>query len=152
MAVTAQLVSIGHNSLRYLITQDGAAGSTLTITSTGAATPDLLTDSVAGPIKRLAKVIADGFGTFAAGVQTQAKARALWNSDFSAADPTSGDPSGSQALLPTAVLSMQSQGSQLVATVDANIDGSGNPILTVTMIATATRAFLDVAVPSAIGA
>lgn len=155
MAVTATLVYVGHDSLRYLLSQDGAAGTTLTITTTGAASPDLLTDSVAGPIKTLAKTFTDGFAGFAAGAQTQAKARALWLSQQAGADPTPGDPAGVNPIPRTAQCSISPR-TGIAATsdwrVDANVDGGGHPTLNITAQTGASSAYLDVRVANAIGA
>jgi len=152
MAVTAALVFAGHNMLRYLVTQDGAAGTTLTITTDGSATPDLQTDSLAGPIKNLSKTFTAGYGNFASGVQTQAKARALWLSDFASANPSA--PSGvTGGQVPTAVCRwVDRSGTTAAFLVDANVDGSGKPILSISAQAGAGTAYLDVMIPGAIGA
>lgn len=85
MAITAALVASGNNFLRYLVTATSGGGEAVTITSTGAATPDLLTDSAAGPIKKIASVKTAGYGKVAAGTTiTQALARSLWLSDAAA--------------------------------------------------------------------
>jgi hypothetical protein len=144
MAVTAALVFQGKNTLRYLLTQDGGEGTTLDITATGAATPDLLTDSLQGPIKKLAKVVADGFQTFAAGAQTQAKARALWLSDFSGAVP------GVVATTAMCRLTPRS-GTTPSWRIDANVS-AGNPLLSITAQAGAGTCYLDIDIPGAIGA
>ncbi len=151
MAVTAALVFAGHNFLRYLVTQDGAAGTTLTITTDGSASPDLLTDSLAGPIKNIAKAYTNGYGNLAAGALTQAQARALWLSDFTGANPSA--PSGvSGGQVPTAVCRWVDRvGSTAAYLVDANVSG-GKPILSITAQAGAGTAYLDVLIPGAIGA
>lgn len=152
MAMTIALVEATPNRLRYLLTVAGGAGSA-NITSTGAATPDLLTDSMQGPIKKLAKVIADGYGAFAAGAQTQAKARALWLSDWSGADPAPGDPAGVNSLITTAICRITPRGSTTALSdwqVDADVS-NGNPILTATCGTATGLAYLDVFVPEAIG-
>ena len=155
MATTATLVYADANKLRYLVAYSGGGGVSVDISSTGGATPDLLTDSLQGPIKKLAKVITDGFGAFAAGAQTQAKARALWLSDWAGADPASGDPAGVNSLITTAIcrFSRHISTGDLAWTVDANVS-AGNPIITATMAGlagTATSIYLDVEVPQAIG-
>lgn len=153
MAVTATIVFVGHNSLRYLLAQDGAGGTTATITSTGAATPDLKTDSVAGPIKNLANTFENGYGVFAAGAQTQAKARALWLSDYTGADPSSGDPVGSSSLVKTAVCQTAPRaGASDDWKIEANVDGGGHPTINITGPAAAASCYLDVAIGNAIGA
>lgn len=145
MAVTAVPVLVGHNFIRYRIVQDGTAGTTLNITSTGAASPDLLTDSVAGPLKQIAKVITDGYGQFASGAQTQAKARALWLSDWSGAQP--GQTANSKIV--TARCDLTSRG-ELEFAVDANVSG-GNPVIAITATASASTGYLDVRVPNTTG-
>jgi hypothetical protein len=156
MAVTATLVFVGHNSLRYLLAQDGQAGTTKTITTTGAATPDLLTDSVQGPIKKLAKAFTDGYGSLPAGALTQAQARALWMSDRADAAnaPSAGDPAGAISLVPTAKcwLSPTSIPASMNWRVEANVDGSGHPTLNITAQAGAGNCYLDVEISNAIGA
>lgn len=145
MALTATLVFVGHNSLRYLLNQSGGGSNTLDITTTGAASPDLLTDSVAGPLKKLARAALDGYGGFAAGALTQAQARALWQSDMTGANPAAGDPAGVASLVPTAKCRVSQN-----FTIDANVSG-GNPILTITAVPTALG-YLDIEIPNAIGA
>lgn len=151
MAVTAALVFAGHNMLRYLVTQDGAAGTTLTITSDGSATPDLQTDSLAGPIKNLSKAATAGYGNIAAGALTQAQARALWLSDFTSSNPSA--PSGKTGgQVPTAVCRwVDRTGATAAFLVDANVS-AGVPILSITAQAGAGDAYLDVLIPGAIGA
>jgi len=80
MALTAALVFAGPNRLRYLLSQDGAAGTDVSIPSAGGATPDLVTDSVGGQIKALAKADVNGYGPFAAPLSADESA-ALWLSD-----------------------------------------------------------------------
>lgn len=158
MATTATLVYADSNKLRYLIDYSGAGGTSVTITSTGAATPDLLTDTIAGPLKALAKAFTDGFAAFAAGALTQAQARALWLSDWAGADPAPGDPAGVPSRITTAMaqLTMISDavdGTQ-VMTVDANVDGPGHPTIVVTAAGiggNACAGYLDIMVPQAIG-
>ena len=67
MAIVATLVYADPNKLRYALEFDGQAGQALTLTTTGAASPDLLTDTLQGPLKKLAKAFTDGFAGFAAG-------------------------------------------------------------------------------------
>ena len=144
MAVTATLVFAGHNSLRYLISQDGAAGTSVTITTTGAATPDILTDSVQGPIKKVAKAFTDGYGKLPAGALTQAQARALY---LSSPQSDVGIPTLTAELEP---INVTVANTPIVA--DANVDGSGHPTLVVTAPAAACSAYLDISLPNAIGA
>jgi len=150
MAVTASLVHQGHNRLRYLIS--GTSG-TATITSTGAASPDLLTDTLAGALKNLALAFTNGFGKLPAGALTQAQSRGLWLSDdaANALENTDGFP-------PTAKCSLTFRASNLTGptniAVDANVDGGGHPTLVVSAGSSAGgawTAYLDVAIPEAIG-
>lgn len=152
MAVTAALVYAGKNRLRYLLTQDGAAGTTLNITTDGSATPDIRTDSAGGQIEALARAATDGFGTFAAGALTQAQARALWLSDWTAG--LAGGPGASPGpMQKTAVCEITSRTADIAQTwlVDANVSG-GNPVIAITAQAGAATAYLDVEIPGQIGA
>jgi hypothetical protein len=150
MAITAQLVASGHNRLRYLLSTTSTGTDTGTITTTGAATPDLLTDLGVnqGALMPIVKVIAQGYGTVASGAQTQAKARALFLSDRSGADP-GGAGAG---LIPTAICRLSSPNSGVGWLVDANVSG-GNPTINLTSIGVgpAGLCFLDVYVPETIG-
>lgn len=68
MAVTAVFQKATPYKLVYFINSDVAGGS-VTITSSGAATPDLATDvaGINGPIKRLGRAGLDGLGLVPAG-------------------------------------------------------------------------------------
>lgn len=146
MTTTATLVFAGHNRLRYLISTDGDGADGVTITSTGAATPDLLTDSLAGPLKNLAKAADDGFGLFAAGALTQAQARALWLSDWSTS------AGNANTLTARCTITPRTGSDTIYWIVDANVSG-GDPILTVTPGAggTAGTVYLDIEVQNQIG-
>jgi hypothetical protein len=162
MAITITLVHAGKNRLRYLLSSIEVGTDTGVITTTGAATPDIKTDLGAanGPLMALAKVITQGYGQFASGVQTQAKARALWLSDRSGADPASGTPGVD--IVPTALCRITPQsglaGDATVTTswlVDANVSG-GNPTINITSIGVSDgvvpgTAYLDIFVGDAIG-
>ncbi len=132
------------NRLRYLVTNDGAAGTTLTITSTGAASPDLLTDTVAGPIKRLAQAFTNGYGAYAAGALVQAQARALWLSN------RTNSPGGVDSVLTARCEFTARTGAVTVGwSIDANVDGSGHPTLLITATdaagaSAAGTAYLDI--------
>jgi len=146
------LVESGNNRLRYLIVPTGTFTETVTITSTGAASPDLITDSLAGPIKNMSKVFTQGYGQFASGVQTQAKSRALWLSDWGGASPGAA---GANSQLPTAICRLTARsGVSSVAgdpgAVDANIDGDGVPTILAQVHGGAT-CYLDIEIPGAIG-
>lgn len=148
---TATIVSQGANRLRYLLAAAGTGSETLNITTIGGATPDTLTDSIAsGVIKKLSKCFANGYGAFAAGVQTSAKAKALWDSDLSGADPSSGSPNG--AKLPTAKLHVTGRTGEGICTVVPDVDGgTGAPLLAVTIQGGGTF-YLDIEAPNTIGA
>jgi len=156
MAVTATLVAIGNNRLRYLInalaTAEVPQTGTVTLTTTGGATPDLLTDSVQGPIKKLAKAFADGYAKLAAGAKTQAQARALWLSrDIGQIVSDAGNKLPPTALARlTAIVSPN----ELNFAVDANVDGGGHPTIVVSVflpVGFSGSTYLDIEVPEAIG-
>jgi hypothetical protein len=157
MAITATLVHAGHNRLRYLLSTLAVAGDTGVITTTGAATPDILTDlgTNQGPLMAMAKVITLGYGQFAAGVQTQAKARALWLSDRSVSDPAAS--LAGLNIVTTAICRLTPR-TGLTASwwVDAGIDGGGNPVINVSALGVsdgevAGTCYLDIYVPDTIG-
>lgn len=145
MAITALLVCQKAGWLRYLLTNDGS-GAPAVITTTGAASPDLRTDSPQGVLHALAKAKDDGYAQFAAGALTQAQARALWLSDWTA-DPGNENTTTARCRITPRV------GVGANWRVDANVDGAGNPVLNITeeQLASGT-AYLDVEVPQAIGA
>lgn len=146
MTTTAALVNATPNRLRYLLSYDGADWDNITLTSTGAASPDLVTDSVAGPIKNLANAHDNGFGSFAAGALTQAQSRALWLSDDSGADP---------GLRATArVTSTIRTGLAYALTIDANVSGGEATVVITTPLALPASAhtwYVDIEVPGVIG-
>lgn len=139
----ATLVAQFNNYLRYLLTGDGTAGP-IVIDSAGGVTPDLQTDSLAGPIKQIARAKLDGIGTIAAGTNlTQAQARALWLSD---ATVSVGNTEVARTI--TRVTPRTGLTTWLV---DAN-QNAGNPTITIAVSAVAGTAYLDIVVPGAIGA
>jgi hypothetical protein len=127
MANTAALVFQGHNHLRYLVTADEAGGA-FTIANDAGASPDLQTDSLAGPIKQIAQARATGIGTVAAGALTQAQARALLLADSAAANV-----GGTK--VPRCIVTATPRLTGIAMTVDANVDGDGDPIITGTITA-----------------
>lgn len=141
MALTATLIEQGHNRLRYLLVCDTTGTTTLNITTTGAATPDLVTDSLAGPVKACANAHDNGLGKLPAGALTQAQARAIWLSDNS---PT---------VLGEKTPHCEPRVTLMVATadflVDADVSG-GEAILVLTANNTG-QAFLDIESAGAIG-
>ncbi len=152
MAVTAALVRVTGNRLTYLLTQDGAAGTTLNITATGAATPDLVTDTAGrnGALRKLAKANAEGYGAIATPM-TQAKARAILLSDYAGASPSGSTP-GNSAPAPTARCVLTARGGDTTAgfAVDANVSGS-NMLIAITAPAAAATVYLDVFIPGPAG-
>lgn len=130
MTVTAALISATKTQLAYLITHDGGAGDAVTIPNDAGVSPDLQTDATGGILKAMMRARVNGYGAFAAAALTQAQARALLQSN----DPTSvfGTSNIMRArtwLTTTTGLANWS--------VDANVDGGGDPVLAVTKAATA---------------
>jgi hypothetical protein len=127
MAIHCSLVEQGHNRLRYLLTTDSESGGTQVITTTGAASPDLLTDSLNGPIRECAEAFTDGIGILPPGALTQAQARAIWMADNS--DVVLGN-----AKVPRVIcyLEARSGSTGVVWLADADVDGSGHPVINVT--------------------
>lgn len=147
MAITAVLVFAGHNRLRYLITST-AGNESVSIESDGGPTPDLLTDSLAGPLKQILRVKTQGYGKIPTGALNQAQARALLQSDNNAALVGPNKPTAMCQLT-------QITGTPNSFTVDAVIGPTDplSPGLTITNVMTAAAsAYLDVGVPGTIGA
>lgn len=145
---TATLVKAGAHHLRYLIQAEGTGLENVDITTIGGATPDTLTDSVgAGVINKLSKVVADGYGAFPAGAQTTSKAAALWLSDLSGADPSSGSPNG--AKLPTAKLYITPRDG-VGRWIASGVAVANDPIVRATVDGGGS-AYLDIIAPNTIG-
>lgn len=145
MSVTAVLVGQANNHLRYLVTDSGEGGTSLDITTTGAASPDLLTDSLQGPVKQCALAFTNGIGILAAGVKTQAQSRAIWEADNADVVLGNGKP-------PRCVLTTTIRSGAVQWTVDANVDGGGHPIVTIAHVSvSAGTCYLDVEKQGAIG-
>lgn len=143
MTITATLIEQGRNRLRYLLVCDSTGGTTLNITTTGGATPDLKTNSLQGPVKECALAATNGLGKVAAGALTQAQARAIWMSDR--ADSTLGN-----SKVPRCLPRLSPRlGNLATWTVDANVS-AGNPIVVVTCASTG-EAYLDIQSQGAIG-
>lgn len=142
MATVGSLVFQGSNRLRYLVTATDTTA--LTITTTGATSPDLLTDTVKGPIRKIAKAFTDGYAKFAAGALTQAQARAIWLNDNTGA-------SVGNVNTPRAQCQVVNRVGVLGLAVEANVDGSGHPTVVATPEGAGTW-YLDVFVTGAIGA
>lgn len=151
-AVTITLVKAGHDRMRYLMTAATTGTDTGTITTTGAATPDIKTDlgTNQGPLMKLAKAFTDGYGTLPAGALIQANARALW-----LGDNTAGAPAIAGNLqVPVAICKITPRGGTAGAwAIDANVDGGGHPTLNITSQGVgANSAYLDILSAGVIGA
>jgi len=134
--------------MRYRLNYDGVPGTGLntSIPSVGGASPDLLTDSKPGAMKRLARAVLDGFGRFAAGAKTTAQSRALWQSDYSGADPGIKQTAKAKSTLFGA-------STQLQLTLSADVN-AGNPLIRITVFGDTSAAanwFVDFVVDGAIG-
>lgn len=147
MAITAALVFAGNNRLRYLVNATVGGGESVEITSTGAASPDLITDALPGPIKQIARVKAQGYGKVpVGGITTQAQARALLLSEGNAAEVGPNKPT-------TICRFAQRSGATKAFLVDA-IQGTGDaatPSVRVTALAIAAG-YLEIEIPGSIGA
>lgn len=151
MATTITLVYAGHNRLRYLVVSDDASAPA-SIPSVGGPSPDLITDSLAGPIKEIASVKTKGYGVIpVGGITTQAQARALLLSDLGAGPPIAF---GQEMVTCTSRLTMRSGGARafLVDAVRGPVD-LATPGITITPLSgSAASAYLDIEVGGAIGA
>ena len=146
MAITATLVFSKPNHIRYLINASVGGGEQVFITTTGAVSPDLITDSVAGPIKALARVKTDGYGKIPAGGVVLAQGRALWLSDAALTTV------GAANTPPTAIAQLAGR-SVSAFTVDAGLGPADVQTTNLTVTANAVGiVYLDVTIPGAIGA
>ncbi len=144
MSVTALLVYQGHNNLRYRITGESLDGSeSVTIPSAGGATPDLQTDTLAGPLHTISLAGVDGIGTVAAGALTQAQCRDILVADDSGASVGNAKAPRAKLLLAPRAL--------IEASVDVDVDGSANPEIIVTLSGNGV-CYLDVELIGGIGA
>lgn len=153
MALTATLVNVTANELVYRITNAATLGTTLNITASGAATPDLATDCVTNTwgrvacskLRQVCRAGLDGLGDQAAGGWTQAEARDLLQGDGAT---TAGSP-----LMPRAELDLQGDSGAAggpLAEVLVNVS-AGVPILTITAAAVAGDSILRVRLRSSPG-
>ncbi len=140
MAITATLVFVGHNRMRYLIAATAGGGESVLISAAGGATPDLLTDSMMGPLKNIFKVGADGYGILAAGAQTQAKARALLLALSAATVVGAGLPVATARFTPRSGSGVE---------VDANV--AGGVIEYVVLANAICTGYLDIGIANALG-
>lgn len=147
MAATATLVNVTANRLVYLITNAVTLATSLTITASGAATPDLATDcatntwgrAACARLRKVCRAGLDGLGAQAAGGWTQAEARDLLTGN--------GATQAGSALMPRAIcrlVPVTGVAGGPLAEVDANVDGSGRPQLDLTFVAVAGTALLFV--------
>jgi hypothetical protein len=123
----------------------------VSIESDGGVTPDLQTDSLAGPIKQISRVKDQGYGVVpVGGITTQAQARALWLSDLAAGVPVAFGPKMS-----TMITRIRNRtGGPGGFTVDAVRGPSdlATPGLTITnRSGGAASAYLDLELPGSIG-
>lgn len=150
MAVTIAIVFAGKNRMRYLCTTASLGTDTGSITTTGAATPDIQTDATGGIIEQIAKVITAGYGPFAAGALIQAQARNLWLSQPSVGTNLVNTPN-----VATARCHFTRRTGTHSWFIDANVS-AGNPTLNITAIGdgavAAGTAYLDIFIPGTIGA
>lgn len=135
MATTLALVYQSPTHIRYLVTAD-AMGGAVTLANDAGATPDLQTDTLAGPLKAIATARANGIGTIPAGALTQAQARALLLAD--------GSTNVGNANVPRAICTFTARAvGEAGCFVDANVDGAGDPVLSVTAAANVVG-YLDI--------
>lgn len=147
MATVGSLVAVTANHLRYLVTSTDA--TTLVITSSGAASPDLVTDTAGqdGLLRAMVKAFTNGYGKIAAGALTQAQARALWLDDN-----TGANIGNAQVARASITITGRAAATGLLPTIDANVDGSGRPTLTATPPAGNSTFYIDITAPGAVGA
>jgi hypothetical protein len=146
MTLSTTLVERGHNRLRYLIIDDGGEGSlTMNIPSTGGASPDLLTDSLYGPVRTCALAFNNGLGKLPPGPKSQSDAQDIWLADDSDFDLGNGK-------VPRCLCVLTVRSGAIQWTVNANVDGGGHPLLTVGHASSSVgSAYLDVQTQGGIG-
>lgn len=155
MAITFALIDHTANRLVYLCTQDGvvssppvAADGFATIPNDGGVTADLTTDStlaapnadgVGGiPIGRPMRARVNGYGAHAAGVLTQAQARALFCCGAVAAVLTNYTIQRNRTFI-------TARSAAIAWAADWNVDGGGDPVCEVrSATGTACTAVLDI--------
>lgn len=143
MPTVATLVDVGHNRVRYLLVSDGGDANATTITTTGAATPDLVTDTLSGPLKDCANAHDNGLGQIAAGALTQAQARAIWLAD--AADTNQGPKQ------PRCEVQITRRSGTPTWIVDANVAGGEATVVITPSAAAAASCYVDIFSAGAIG-
>lgn len=153
MALTAALVNVTPNELVYLITNAATLGTSLSITSSGAATPDLATDCVTNTwgraacsrLRQVCRAGLDGLGSQAAAGFTQAEARDLLLGNGAT---TFGGPLAPRAEVDLVPVTGVAGGP--LCEVDANVSG-GVPTLDITAAAVAGTCLMRVRLRSSPG-
>jgi len=140
MAITVTLVDVTQDRLVYLLANSGSPlGGTFTITSSGAATPDLRTDaSEGGPMRVLGRAGVDGIGTVAATTMIQAQARNLLLGDQLSVGAGIGND-----LVPRFMCKVTNRSGTSTWSIDATV-AAGNPQIAITSEAVAGEAYLEV--------
>jgi len=149
-AITLTLVKAGRNRMQYLLSAATTGTDTGTITTTGAATPDIITDlgTNGGPLLAIAKAFTNGYGPYAAGALAQDQARQLWLADNSGV-LADGKPACT-APVPVAMCQITPESGTGKWQIDANVS-SGHPTLNLQSVGGGT-ALLDIFIPGTIGA
>ncbi len=144
MATVISLVLAESNRLRYLLVNDGLGQTIPNLTTTGAASPDLATDALYGPLKQIVNAFANGLGILAAGAFTQAQARAMWMGDSS--DTILGNNKIPRAICRITPRTSSQINNALQIDIDANVDGTGHPVIVMASVGTtsAWSAYLDI--------
>jgi hypothetical protein len=144
MATTAAFQTYRSNRLVYLLTAD-AMGGAVTIPNDAGATPDLQTDTAAegGLLRQMILARLNGYGAVAAGALNQAQARSIFQGENGAAV--------GNAMIPRAATKIVDRTGTTEWIVDWNVDGDGDPVVTITATAAAGTALLEISVPGAIG-
>lgn len=153
MALTATLVNVTPNELVYLIANAATLGTSLTITASGAATPDLATDCVnntwgqaaCSRLRQVCRAGLDGLGAQPAAGWTQAEAQDLLQGNGAT---QAGSPLMPRAELDIVPLTGVAGGALIEAT--ANVSG-GVPTIDITAVAVAGTALLRVRLRSTPG-
>ena len=147
MANSAVLVASSANRLRYKFTTTD--NGVFTLPCAGGASPDILTDSLAGTIRKIAQVKQQGYGTLPPGSVTQAQARALWLSDRAGANIGNTDVQSARVR----AVSRGTTGGAPANRIDVDADQvAGNPVLKITPPAIAAVYYIDIEIFGTIGA
>lgn len=152
-AMTAALVNVTPNELVYLITNAATLGTTLTITASGAATPDLATDCVnntwgraaSSRLRQICRAGIDGLGAQPAAGFTQAEAQDMLMGNGLT---QYGSPLAPRAELDLQPVSGVAGGPLCEATIDQS---AGVPIISIVGAAVAGTCILRVRLRSSPG-